>query len=279
MSNYDPYEGNILIDGLGAILSPTDIENSLLYLPRRPAKILDAPRYVRVHALLPLEHLYAPSSSNIAVAQSIDMALRHSYRSRDPRIPRNRWKEHPSGRLRISLQSHRVDPTLPPDGEDHARVIAARGAGGLGKTATIRRSLGLYPNVVVHESYPGIIGNHLQMVWLSINVPASGQLVDLAATLMTEWDRVLVRSVDSKAAMFETPLSKYRDNRKPSQGIPMFDQWSTRARGHLLGALHLDEVQNFFRLATLEKRRAARSLDVTPELTIKEDEALLRLLT
>lgn len=279
MIEYDPYEGNILIDGLGPIPSSDDIEKSLLYLPKRPKEVLSAPLHVRLHELLLLEHLYAPSHTSVEVALSIDMALRHSYRSRDPRIPRNRWKEHPSGRLQASIQPHLVDASFPPESEDRARVITGRGVAGLGKTATIRRGLGRYPELIVHKSFPGIIGPHLQIVRLSINIPPSGQLVDLAAALMSEWDRILVQRFGPNAATFEAPLLKYRSNRKPSQGIPMFEEWSARARAHFLGALHLDEVQNFFRLATKESRRAARSLDVTPELTIKEDEALLRLLT
>ncbi|TDU23286.1 AAA domain-containing protein [Panacagrimonas perspica] len=271
---FNPYEGNILVDGLGPIPSPTELENFLLNLPKAPGAILEAPAYIRLHELLLLENLFVPSPTSISTAQSIDLSLRHSYRSRDPRIPANRWGE---------VEQHAKGPTSvrPPalDEVRGARLVTIGGAAGTGKTRTISKSLSRYRELIIHETFPGLVGQHVQAVRLSVDVPASGQLVDLAAGLMMEWDRVFTHGLGSKAARFELPLARYRHARKPSQGLPMFDEWSSVARAHCLGVLHLDEIQNFFRIPTLEQRRAKKSADSLPELSVKDDQALLRLLT
>jgi len=272
--SFNPYEGNILIDDLGPIPSPTDLENFLLQLPKSPRVSLNAPTHVRLHELLLLEDLFVPSTTSISTAQSIDISLRHSYRSRDPRVPANRWSE----------VERKADGSTPArlffaDEAEGARLVMVGGAAGTGKTRTIRRCLKRYSRLIIHKSYPGLVGEHVQFVWLSLDVPASGQLVDLAAGLMTGWDRILVDAFGSQAARFELPLARYRQARKPSQGLPMFDEWSSVARAHCLGVLHLDEIQNFFRIPTIEQRRARKSVDNLPELSIKDDQTLLRLLT
>jgi hypothetical protein len=57
------------------------------------------------------------------------------------------------------------------------------------------------------------------------------------------------------------------------------EEWKQFAMSHFLGLLHLDEVQNFFKIATLEQRRKRSPGDGPPELSIKEDQLLKWVLT
>jgi len=108
----------------------------------------------------------------------------------------------------------------------------------------------------------------LQVVWLSINVPGSGRAVDLATDLMREWDRV------TETNRFASELSKDRRD-----GMKMLDSWRQVASAHFLGVLHLDEIQNLFKLATLKKRRrGGATIAEAPELSIVEDQFLKWLL-
>jgi hypothetical protein len=54
----------------------------------------------------------------------------------------------------------------------------------------------------------------------------------------------------------------------------MLDEWRQVARAHFLGILHLDEVQNFFKLPNLAKRRKKNGSPEDIELSIVEDQCL-----
>jgi hypothetical protein len=57
------------------------------------------------------------------------------------------------------------------------------------------------------------------------------------------------------------------------------DEWLQVAMIHFLGILHLDEVQNFFRISTLEQRKNRKSKDGALQLSIVEDSLLKWILT
>ena len=54
----------------------------------------------------------------------------------------------------------------------------------------------------------------------------------------------------------------------------MLDEWRQVVSAYFLGALHLDEVQNFFKLPTLKKQRSKSSDAADLELSIIEDQCL-----
>jgi len=145
---------------------------------------------------------------------------------------------------------------------------AAVGHSGTGKSDTIDRCLRSYPQIVQHDTFPRLVDGHLQVNWLSINVPGSGRAVDLATDLMREWDRV------TQTKRFASDLNKDRRD-----GMKMLDSWRQVASAHFLGVLHLDEIQNLFKLATLKKRRRGTApIAEAPELSIVEDQFLKWLL-
>ncbi|WP_143044917.1 hypothetical protein [Variovorax sp. YR216] len=66
-------------------------------------------------------------------------------------------------------------------------------------------------------------------------------------------------------------FSRIRELKKPS-GIQVLDEWLQVARSRFLGVLHVDEVQNLFKLAPLRTRTRS---DDRQELSIVEDKLLL----
>ena len=140
---------------------------------------------------------------------------------------------------------------------------------GTGKTAAILRCLGSYPlQVIRHASFPQLVGGHDQVVWLSVDVPASGRGTDLAASLMMEFDRV------TGGTRFQSALLRQRRD-----GMRMLDEWRQVASSHFLGILHLDEVQNFFKMSALKQRSRRAGSPHAHELSIVEDQALRWVLT
>jgi len=247
---FDPYAGNRLCQ-LGPIPSREDALARLLELPPRPGGMGDVPRHIRVHHLMRLRDLHIPSEMEVRLAESIDLMLRDGYRYRDPDVP--------STFAMINGESLRRKRPAPP-----AIGAAVGGVSGTGKTEGSLRCLSCYPQTIFHESFPGIVESHQQVVWQSVEVPASGKAEDLARALMFAWTKT------TGSGRFTGLLAKDKF-RNPMQAL---DEWRHVASAHFLGILHLDEVQNFFKINTLEQRRKRKASDGPAELSIVEDQCL-----
>ncbi len=247
----DPYAGNILTQGLGPIRSRAEVMKVLTELPKLPKSMAGIPPHIALHHLMSLRDFHVASLEGCRMHETIDLMIRQNYRYLDP-TKATTWSTV-SGDHALILPKR-------------AAAFGAAGVGhsGTGKTETIIRCLRSYPQVIRHDTFPRLVGGHLQINWLSINVPGSGRAVDLATDLMREWDRV------TGTNRFVSDLAKERRD-----GMKMLDSWRQVATAHFLGVLHLDEVQNLFKLATLKKRRGKTGSDMdAPELSIVEDQFL-----
>lgn len=258
---FDPYHRNLLIEHLGPIPSVSQGAKILTHLPDIPKNIAGMPYEIRLHHLLRLKDLHIASGEGIKLLDTIDLMIRKSYSYRSPSEPQT-WGIITGN----AVISHRA-PSPP------AIAAAVVGHAGVGKTEAIQRSLSYYPQVIQHQKFPRIIGPHHQVVWISAEVPANGKLDQLAVNLMTAWDEAVKIAIPEYQDRFaETLASSKRD------GMRMFEEWRQVALSHFLGVFHLDEIQNFFRLPTLEDRRKRKSnLDL--ELSIVEDKCLKAILT
>lgn len=255
MAYEDPYPDNCLNAALGAYLSPEEILQAHLdRLPRVPKSIPSIPRHVRMHFLMRLREAHFPSTEDVEFFTTVDLALRASYGRRNP-CKAATWAT--IGRERPC-----------PEGAHPAMLLCIVGVPGTGKTQISLRALSLYPSQVIgHDSFPNIVGPFRQLAYLSINIPATGKLVDVARTLMIASDK----------AMHTHRFTEVLDRRRPD-GSQMFDEWLEFAESRFLGVLHLDEVQNFFKFETL-KARSKKGSEEKPKLRIADDTALKRILT
>lgn len=255
-SSLNPYEGNILVTGLGPLLSRIEVLKLLTELPATPSNMDQVPHHVTKHMLMEVRDFYFPEQECFELHETIDLMVRQGYRYRDPRKAQT-WAMV-SGEQSCSKMARAP-----------AFGAAAEGLSGTGKTAAILRCLGSYPQQVFHHaSFPQLVGGHNQVVWLSVDVPASGRATDLAASLMMEFDRV------TGGIRFQSALLRQRRD-----GMRMLDEWRQVANSHFLGILHLDEVQNFFKLSALRQRSRRAGSPDAHELSIVEDQALRWVLT
>lgn len=257
-TEFDPYAGNILTQNLGPILAPEEAVERQIRVPVIPQRIEDEPMYVRLHSLTELQNLHVPFFQSSQIYQSIDLMLRAGYRDRNPNNSHT-W---------TTIAGRSVPPvSLRPPGKAAVEV----GHSGVGKTQGILRSFECYPTQVIrHESFPKLIGPHYQMVFLSVDVPASGKLSDLARNLMVAWDNAMRLYVENYVNRFGADiLSK-------DKGQAMMEEVRQVLLAHYLGVLHLDEVQNFFKLMPLKNRR--KNVGEEYELTIVEEQCLREVL-
>lgn len=261
-SSFDPYAGNILTERLGPIQSREDAISRLSFLPPTPGDMSSIPYHIRLHQLMSLRDLHVPTHEGLRLMETIELMVRQGYRYRDP-LAAKTWSVVAGGPV-----AHKT-PRAP------AMAAVTVGHSGVGKTEAILRGLNSYPEqVIVHPDFPKIVGPHHQVVWMSTNVPSGGRPADLARTLMYEWDAIVRRTRPDIPCRFE-----YSIPRTGAQGMKALDEWLQVAMIHFLGVLHLDEVQNFFHIPTLEQRKRRTSRDGVLQLSIVEDALLKWILT
>lgn len=253
----DPYSGNLLTQGLGPIRSRIEVMKTLTELPKMLQSMDGIPAHIAMHHLMSLRDFHIPGVEDCRLHETVELMVRQNYRYLDPAVATT-WST-------VSGNHVVFNPRLAP-----AYGAAVAGISGTGKSEGILRCLRSYPQQVIHhETFPHLVGGHQQLVWMSINCPSSGRSVDLATDLMRESDRV----TGSNRFAFEVAKDR-RD------GMKMLDSWRQVATAHFLGILHLDEVQNLFKLATLKKRRSKRGVEAdAPELSVVEDQLLKWILT
>ena len=248
-------ESNILLEGVGPMLSPEEALKAMYYIPPLPRGIADMPRHLRLLHLLDVRDFHFPPRMEVQLQQTAAMMLWQGYKYRDPRSA-STWAS-------ISGEAQRQGILIP-----SPIAASVEGLSGVGKTQACLRSLRCFPSqVILHPSFPKLIGEHQQVVWLSAEVPPSGKGVDLARALMEAWE------VATGSGRFDDWLAKDRIH----DGMRALDEWRQVAVSHFLGVLHLDEIQNLFKLGSLRRRRSSKGAD-EPELSIVEDQLLRWLL-
>lgn len=252
------YADNPLIDRLGDILPTKEAMKRLTFLPPAVPKDIDAmPMNVRWHFVLELWHLYLPSLHTEALHETIDAMRR---RGLCYRRPGNRavWRE--LFRERRDAQFLEAPPLC----------ISLVGVSGTGKTEAAKKCVALVPQqVAFHQHFPGMKDGLRQLTWLRADVHESGKSEDLAANLMSSFDEAM------ESDRFKAVLGKKRRD-----GAAMLDEWTQVASSHFLGILHLDEVQNFFKIPPLDQRRSKKSqTSERAPLRVVEDTALKAVLS
>ena len=255
-TDFDPYAGNLLTEGLGPLRSRPEVMATLTKRPKVPQSMDGIPRHIALHMLMAVRDFHIPSLEECRLHETMELMVRQNYRYLDPTAAQT-WAT-------VGGDKQALRPVRTP-----AYGAAVVGHSGTGKTAAISRCLESYPSQIVeHRSFPKLIGGHRQVVWLSIDVPASGRAADLAMELMRAWDRA------TGGDRFELDLATERRN-----GMKMLDSWRQVASAHFLGILHLDEIQNLFKLPTLKQRNGKSRTTSRSELTIVEDQSLKWILT
>ncbi|MRV70694.1 AAA family ATPase [Duganella sp. FT92W] len=252
MTNFlNPYEGNCLIDRLRPIVSREDALKLLTQLPRMPGNVAALPIHVRVHYLIIMaRELHIATEEEAKLLETEDLMIRSGYYHRQPHCQQI-WSQ-------IADEPISRRPSKP-----SAMAALVSGHSGTGKSCAIQNTLATYDQVILHETFPMCAHGLQQVVWLSVDVPASGKSADLAITLMHAWDALCGQD------RFHSTNKGSRSN-----GMQLLTEWTQVATSQFLGILHLDEIQNLFKSPALARRRAKKKSDERLELSLVEDTCL-----
>lgn len=248
---------NALISACGAPLEPVDIGKRLIYLPPQPDGAIDASRGQLKQLLADVQRMHIPTATGIEIAETIGDMLIQGYVHRNPKDPSTWRRIYSSIGAQAAFSPIQLGATV-------------TGISGAGKSTTIERALGLYPQVVMHEHVPGLARPSPQLLWLKVDVPESGKIIDLVDNLSRATDAAL------GTAYTEDLFAGRR-----LTGSALAHRWLQKISCNFLGLLVLDELQNLFKIATKAERKAAsrRQNWQRPELRIVDDEVLKFLLT
>lgn len=247
----ETYEGNPLVEACGPLPSDQDLAVGLTHIPPPPGALKEVPIHVRKHQLMSVRRLHIPTIEEINLASSIHVMVRQGYVGRNP-LDAKAWEGiYTPGAPRESV-----------DTSDAAYVV---GISGVGKTTAVRGALSMIPQVVSHERFPAMASGLRQLVWLKVDAPAAGTVRQLALALMEAMEQVV--DTDRFSDVMNRPDSKRN----------LLPRWLRGAKAHHLGLLVIDEIQNFFKIERVDRRRRVRDGDRL-ELRIVEDETLKFLL-
>lgn len=248
---------NVLIAACGKPLEPVEIGKRLIHLPPQPDRSADVSRGQMRQLLTDVGRMHIPTATGIEIAETIGDMLRQGYVHRNPKDP-STWR--------------RIYSTIGAQAAFSPIQLGATvtGISGAGKSTAIERALGLYPQVVMHEHVPGLARPSPQLLWLKVDVPESGKIIDLVNHLSRATDAAL------GTAHTEDLFSGRR-----LTGSALAHRWLQKISCNFLGLLVLDELQNLFKIATKAERMAVsrRPGGQRPQLRIVDDEALKFLLT
>lgn len=240
------YRGNILIEACGNIPSRESLVNTLITLPSPPSTDEVKYPHLALHALEAIEDVFVCTESALSVATTQSVMMRSGYLHRKPG----------------PATSAMIRGVLHPDIlKVRPRMLTICGIPGGGKSQTCIRALGQFSQQVYeHKKFPNVAGGLKQIIYIYVEVPPSGRLVDIAKQLMARTDEALGSN------FFEADIASTRSN-----PLDLFNRWLIVARAHFLGMVIFDEVQNLFRIASKKDRKKAS--DVL-ELKVVDDLAL-----
>jgi hypothetical protein len=244
----------ILLANICDIPSDQELVRGLTRLPALPGDISKIPLVRRPYEVGEIRRtLHIPTRHEISVARTVDMLIRDGYSLREPSRATT-WKTVYSD---LSEHGTSTSPAL-------AALIV--GVSGVGKSECVRLALQRYPQTISHDRFPKMEAGFQQLVWIRAGVPGSGKLEDLVEVMIEATADALN---DKKLPEF---IAKGR-----STPLQWFNRWAKFVKGHFLGLLFLDEIQNLFKIPTLKDRQKKR-IRSDYELRIADDQTLKALL-
>lgn len=219
------YDGNPLIRALPPIPSFKEVVVQLQALPAFDLKESFLDGRVRAHAIARLLHgFFQPLNHHLELEAKISLMIRQGYIGRNP--ANGAWYSHLQNGYR-RVEEEDLDAAVYQDISSTASSLSLFGCSGCGKTRTLERILGMYPQALHHAEY-----NITQLVYLKVDCPIDGDLDELCLSFFNQVDKVLGTRYS---------LSHGRKKLGTKRLLASMCQV---ANLHALGVLIIDEVQN-----------------------------------
>ncbi|MBU2115370.1 MAG: TniB family NTP-binding protein [Gammaproteobacteria bacterium] len=191
-----------------------------------PENFWQLPKIVQLTSVMSMNRIHVPTKQLKQLYEKIVTNLLDVYSSRSPFTANSNRLKYA---LAVAIQERKV---VQRNTMTNAPSMLVYGHSGAGKTTGILAILNVIPQVIVHREYAGKPYQQLQLVWISIDLPATPSIKALALSFFCAVDNAL--------------------------GTDYYDKWSRRnrdsvdqhitgmqlvAQTHELGLIHIDEMQ------------------------------------
>jgi hypothetical protein len=222
------FNNNPLVEALSCLCKP-EFQAKVLAAKTEwcPAEFWQLPKILRLSAIARLNSVHIPAPQLEAIYEKVTTLLLSSYARRQPMAANALRVRH---LIATALhEKHPVQCSL----MTTAPTCLICGPSGIGKTAAIRIILQAIPQVINHTEYQGVAYQQQQLVWISIDLPATPSIKALALNFFLAVDQAL-----GTDEYYKKWSSRNRDS---------VDQhilgMQLAAQTHELGLIHIDEMQ------------------------------------
>ncbi|QCB43629.1 ATP-binding protein [Sphingomonas sp. PAMC26645] len=220
----DDYAGNRYIDALPRPLSLHDWVLALNSLPSRDEDERALPHEDRYLKILRLTRFFRAGARQAEFARGVDAVLREGYFGRDGSNRSHEARQHD---VATALEAGDLLSPGSPVVIRKADSSCLIGLPGMGKTLTLDRVLGRYPQVVRHDD------GEVQIVWLKLACPPRGSIRALCADFFMEVDGLLGQTT------YKTLFGGENASEES-----MMSHMVVVANRHSIGLLVVDEIQH-----------------------------------
>ncbi|AFP32793.1 ATP-binding protein [Marinobacter sp. BSs20148] len=219
------YQENPLISALPPVMGLEEVVGLLRLAPRFDSQEALLDGRLRAHAIARLLHsFFQPLSHHLELESKISLMIRQGYIGRNPAS--GAWYAHLQNGYR-RIEEEDLSAAVYQSVSTTASSLSLFGCSGCGKTRTLERILGMYPQALHHPDY-----NISQLVYLKIDCPIDGDLDELCLSFFNAVDKIL-----------GTHYSRSHGRKKLGTKRLLASMCQV-ANLHALGVLIIDEVQN-----------------------------------
>ena len=221
-SEVPEFMGNPFIDALPAINTQDDWIDQLNSPVAFDVEERKSAAYLRSYYVLRLRSYFQPLPKHLDLAMRVDQVLRQGYVCRSPvngertALLQSLYEKEQDGINEYACYSE-YQPIS---------SLSLIGTSGIGKSTTTERILSRYPQTIYHPEY----GLH-QIVWIKIDCPPDGSVIQLAINFIVELDRLLQTN-------FRSGISA----RMGKDGL--LETVKHLAGVYSIGLIAIDEIQN-----------------------------------
>lgn len=173
------YAGNPFIEALPPILSSKAFIKATEILPPFDPEERNLPGELRRHLIKRLDTFRLCTREMVQVHRRLDVELRSAYIAKDPRRLVARQSMYDT-RAWLLNQCHAVP---------NCQLLT--GLSGAGKSTLLMSILGIYPQIIVHNSITPGIARQTQVVWLKVDCPQDAGLRGLCLAILEKIDDLL----------------------------------------------------------------------------------------
>lgn len=222
------YQGNPFIEALPPLQDSTEAALSLRTTTGFGAADKVQSRSVRAHNICRIiDDFFQPLGVHMLLSERISLMIRGGYVGRNPKI--GDFQRHlQNGYERVQtgdLSGFRFE-----EAKSTAQSLLLIGCSGSGKTTSLQRILGTYPQVIYHPDL-----NLEQVVYLKIDCSHNGSLKEICLNFFRALDKALGSNYEKRYAMKRHGIET------------LLAVMAQIANAHALGLLVIDEIQHLSR--------------------------------